>query len=246
MVKLSAMIYFNKWFKIPGPADLGMSENNNAMGSDLFPQDGIETWENYYARVQKEYPVRFFFASILPGFLRHIWRRVATPVEDAIYWFKCHTLTSHRFHLLDLRQPRQSKDVVNYDCYRYGWCDVPEKMLYAIFNLLGEYLEEGPHDLTQWYSREEINADAGYKSQQDAIEEARAIHHWWLVTRKEERAAHDKKLSEWSDLQHNDKTRHNGEADKAFKELDQIKDANEAKIDEMIARLMKIRRTLWT
>ena len=30
------MIYFNKWLKIPGPKDLGMSDSNNAMPSDFF------------------------------------------------------------------------------------------------------------------------------------------------------------------------------------------------------------------
>jgi hypothetical protein len=116
-------------------------------------------------------------------------------------------------------------------------------MLYAMFNLLGEYLnEEHPHDLTQWYTREQIEADAGYKAQQDAIDEARAIYHWWTVTKQEDEKAHTDMLSTW----HTAKKAKDPKVEEYWELMHKMEADNEAKTDEMIARLMKIRRTLWT
>lgn len=71
------MLYFKKLIKLPGPKDLGMSNNNYSMGSEFFPQEGVLTWESYYARVKKEYPVSFFFASTIPNFFRSTWLRAS-------------------------------------------------------------------------------------------------------------------------------------------------------------------------
>jgi hypothetical protein len=240
------MLYFRKFFKFPSPKDLGMSDNNDAMGTELFPQDDVPTWEEYYRRVKKDYPVKYFFASTLPYIFVRKYERIIDPIQKFVYWVKCHTLKSHRFHLLDLRQDCSKDELVNYDCYRYGWCDVDHKMLYALFNLLKEYLEEEPTDLTTHYSLEEINADPGYKSQYDNLQEARAIYHWWTVDRKKELTVYDEKLKEWSELHHNDTTRRNGKSAEVFKELHQVETDNDAKEEEMIARLLKIRKSLWT
>lgn len=235
------MIYFNNFFKLPGPKDLGMSDNNYSMGTDFFPQEGVPTWEEYYARVQKEYPLRFFFASTLPGFFRDQWVRLTRPITDCIYWIKSHTYK--KYYMLDLRQPCVQDQLFNIDCYRYGWCDVPDKMLYAMFNLLAEYLnKEEPNDLTKWYTLEEINADEGFKMQHDNINEAKAIYQWWAVGRKEDRAAYDRMLILW----HESKNNKLPEENDLWQQLRALDDASESKTDEMIARLMKIRRTLWT
>jgi hypothetical protein len=235
------MIYFNQFFKLPGPKDLGMSDNNYAMGTDFFPQEGVPTWEEYYARIQKEYPCRFFFASTLPNFFRYGWVRFTRPITDCIYWLQSNTY--RKYHMLDLRQPCGKDQLSNIDCYRYGWRDVPDKMLYAMFNLLGEYLnEECPNDLTQWHTLEEINADEGMKMEQDSINEAKVIYQWWSVGRKEERAEYYKVLHLWSKAKKNKLSEEND----LWQQMSDLDDAGELKTDEMIARLIKIRRTLWT
>jgi hypothetical protein len=235
------MIYFQKFFKIPGPKDIGMGDSNYAMGTKFFPQEGVPTWEDYYTRIQKEYPIRFFFASTLIMFFIDFYRRFERPLSDLMYWFKSHTY--RRYHMLDLRQPCEKGGVANVDCYSYGWRDVPEKMLYAMFNLLGEYLnKECPNDLTQHYSREEINADEGLKLQQDALDEARVINDWWVNGRKAAWAKRDKVQHLWYNA------KKSGDVDETvyWELMRKLDDEFEEKTDEMALRLLKIRRVLWS
>lgn len=143
--------------------------------------------------------------------------------------------------MLDLRQPCDKQDVSNIDCYRYGWHDVPEKMLFAIFNLLGEYLnKENPFDLSTEYSDEEIQDDDQLKYQHNCYLEAKAIYHWWTVERKQE-------LIYLNDLRASWFEKPKGEERKSARLfVDQAEINFELKTDDMIARLFKIRRTLWT
>jgi hypothetical protein len=144
--------------------------------------------------------------------------------------------------MLDLRQPHKAGGLPNIDNYRYGWRDVPEKMLYAMFNLLGEYFLEEPTDLRKWHTPEEIEADAGMKQQQHNLDEARAIHKWWTVERNEEMTAIQDMTMKWHDA----REVRDPHAEEYWKQLGQMKDDFEAKTDEMIGRLMLIRRSLWT
>lgn len=223
-----------RWWKLPSPVDLGWSEYNALEDEDWSDEPQGKTWQDWHAHVKKHYPIHYFLVESLPTFLRRkVWWPIKHPAERLRYWLVSHLVPSRRYHMLDLRQK---------DGYRYGWQDVPEKMLYAMFNLLGEYLEEGVNDLTQWYTREQIEADEGYKAQQDAIDEARAIYHWWTVEKPAAEKAHTEMLSLW----HKSKKAKDPRTEEYWKTMQKMEDDNEAKIDEMIARLMKIRRTLWT
>lgn len=221
---------------MPGPKDLGKSDSNYALPSREFgAEDGAYCWEDYYEEVKEKFPVKYFFSKELPDFLRFkLWFPVANPISRFYYWTVSHIIPSRRYHMLDLRQPNG---------YRYGWQDVPEKMLYAIFNLLGEYLKENPYDLTTHYTAEEIEADANMKSQQHYLNEAKAIHHWWIVERELEIKNHSELLSIWYKLHQN---KEKSGADKAHKILKKSEKALEVKTNKMIARLMKIRTGLWT
>ena len=235
------MSFFKNLFKLPGPRELGMSDYDALESRDLTPDCTGPTWEDWHEKVKSMYPVRYWLLESAPSwFKEHIWWKISMPMSKFYYKLKCHLVPSYRYHFLDLRQPRNEDDI---DHYRYGWRDVPEKMLYAIFNLLGEYLnKENPHDLTDSYSREEIEADAGFKAQQDAIDEARAIYAWWTTERKLDYKKYNGLLSYWSVIRKSNRE----EADLIFKQMKNQEEYIESKTDEMIARLMKIRRTLWT
>src|SRR5574339_627384 len=187
----TSMLFLRKLFKLPTPVDLGWSEYNALEDEDFSDEPQGKTWQDWHRTVKQMHPVKYWIAETFGDFVRYkIWLRFTRPFRNAHYWFVSHFVPSRRYHMLDLRQPCH-KDEINEvgDCYRYGWRDVPEKMLYAMFNLLGEYLnKENPHDLTQWYTREQIEADEGMKRQQADIEEARAIYHWWTITRHEDNA----------------------------------------------------------
>jgi len=229
------MLFSHKLFRLPGPKELGWSDTDALESREFSDDPKGKTWEDWDEYVAKHYPVRYFFAVTVRDFLKYkIWFKVARPFEKAWYWFVSHFVPSRRYHMLDLRQKGG---------YQYGWQDVPEKMLYAIFNLLGEYLhEESPNDLTQWYTREQIAVDQGLKEQQDNIDEARVIHRWWIIGRKEEQEAISNMMTKWYEA----KKAKNPDAKAYWDTLQEMEDGLEQKTDLMITRVMKIRRTLWT
>jgi hypothetical protein len=243
------MIYFSKFFKFPGPKDLGWSDSNNAMPSRLFPNNKTEkNWEDYYEYLNKTYPVKFFLASIVPQFFRDIWMRLSRPFKDAHYWLVSHTI--RQYHWLDLRQPKRWKDdVEDYFTYRYGWVDTDHQMEYAMMNLLVNYVEQEMPGSYFIPSEEEAAKDdgvdynySGFKRQLANHKEYMAIYNWWKTDRFVELAEYDRKLTEWSDARH----AWADNADELLKEVGALEARNDAKLDEMLIRLIKIRRCLWT
>lgn len=236
-----------KFFRLPTPKELGISESN-ALGLRRFtPWEKSVCWEDYDRIVKEKFPVKFFLFKTFPDFVKYnLYFPIARPISDAWYWFKCHTFPSKKYHLLDLRQPCAKDDVHNYDCYRYGWVDVPEKMLYAMFNLLKQYIDEEPFDVSTKYSLEQIEADEGLKRQHNEYQEAKAILHWWQVERKQEINRMSQLSDAWISARQDDTAPNDPETKLRFDEYQAAREAFETKTDEMIARLMKIRRGLWT
>lgn len=238
------MLFLRKLFKLPSPVDLGWSKHNALQSREFSPDCDGYTWEDWDVEVKRLHPIKYWIAETAGDFIRYkIWLPVWRPIENARYWLVSHLVPSRRYHFLDLRQPRKSGDIPNLDCYRWGWTDVPEKMLYAMFNLLGEYLnKEEPSDVSKWYSMEEINADPCLKSQHESLEEAKAIYHWWTVGRKLELDENSKLLTLWS----NAKKNRSPDTKEFWDKLQESDKAKEEKVDEMAIRLLKIRKCLWT
>lgn len=224
-----------KLYGLPSPIELGWSKHNALEDEDFSPDPKGKTWQDWHRHVKQLHPVRYFIVESVPKFWRYkIYWPIKRPIEKAHYWLVSHLIPSRRYHMLDLRQPGG---------YQYGWNDVPEKMLYAMFNLLGEYLnKEQPFDLSDSYTEEQIEADPGMKLQQGSLCEARAIYHWWTVGKKQEEDA----ISDQQDIWWKARKAKDPEAETHFTKLNEMKEAQENKTDEMIARLMKIRRGLWT
>jgi len=241
------MIYFNKFFKLPGPVALGMSKSDYAMPSEFFRNNQTETtWEMYYAKVKELYPVRYFLAATLPYFFVQIWWKVSRPFKDAHYWFVSHFIPSRQYHWLDLRQPRTQFDK---DPYRYGWCDTDNRMVYAMMNLLVEFVEEEmPHG---WYipSEEEAAKDdgvdhnySGLKRQLADYKEFMEIYNWWTKDRYTEISEYDDKLHTWCEARH----AFDPGAHALWDDLNSVESRNKNKLNEMLVRLLNIRHVLWT
>jgi hypothetical protein len=227
------MLFLRKFFKLPGPVELGWSDYDALEDEEWSTAPQGKTWQDWHKTVKQMMPARYWIAETAADWLRYkIWFPVKRPFSKAHYWFVSHFIPSRRYHMLDLRQKGG---------YRYGWQDVPEKMLYAMFNLLGEYLEEGSNDLTQWYTREQIEAEPGYKEQQRAVDEAIAIYHWWTVEKPASEKIRIDMLNTWSTA----KKAKDPKEEEYWEKMQKMEDDMEAKADEMIARLMMIRRTLW-
>jgi hypothetical protein len=240
------MIYFNNPFNLPGPKELGMSDSDNAMPSSLFPNynDERPTWEMYYERLKQDYPVKFFLSSTLPDTLLYAWRKtLGWKLRDGWWWFQSFII--RKDHILDLRQP--SKDKLSPDYYRHGWIETDTKIVLALFTLLDQFMDGGlpiycPSD-------EEAEKDdgkdynyAGMKRQREQCLEIIAIHNWWKVERKHNLRMEEELLNKWSDAHHKKLP----ETENLWKELQAKRAQNEQEEDDMIARLMKIRRCLWS
>ena len=224
-----------KIFRLPSPKELGWSDTN-ALPIVLFrnPNQNNPTWEDWEEKMRKEYPVRYFLAETLPFWFSI---KIKRKVKDAIYFVTSHIVPSRRYHMLDLRQPKKKGKY----SYRWGWIDSDSRMLYAMFNILNTFVKE---EFPNMYcpSEEEVRANPYMMSQRLHYLEIKAIHYWWNVERERQLAAHSKLLKEWSDAKH----AHSANEHQLWDDLQKLETANDEKEDEMIGRLMKIRRSLWT
>ena len=223
-----------KWRWLPSPKKLGMAKDN-ALGSRGFgSQPGQVTWEDWEEKVKAMYPVRFFLIQELVPLIKVKWRKY---VWEPWYWLKCHVIPSYRFHKLDLRQPKVKGEY----SYQYGWLDSDSQILYALFNILNNFVK---HEMPSWYcpSEEDVAEDASLLNQRNKYLEVKSIHYWWNVERKRRDKHHSDLLTKWHDArQKNDPAEH-----QYWTELKDVEKDNKDKEDEMLARLLKVRGSLWT
>jgi len=122
----------------------------------------------------------------------------------------------HRYGIIDLAKHSNGE-------YRWGWIDRDWAMYLACFHLLCDFVEnEDPHVGTRTersYADDEY-AQAIAKAQLEADAEIRRLYDWWT---KERKAEHDAAGYDYK-----------------------IREALDAKDDEMLQRLMKVRTRLWT
>lgn len=222
-------------FGLPTPKQLGMS-TDTAMPMRIFQseEDTSPTWEDYEERMVKEYPVRYFLCDRLPFWLSCRWK---WWVLDPLYWIKCHILPSCKFHWLDLRQPKKDDPLA----YRYGWLETDHKMEFALFNILNDFVK---HQMKHWYcpTEEEVEKEESLARQRNAWLETQAIHKWWNIDRLQEEQIHNDALTRWC------AAKRNGDPSKQlfWDELHEIETYNQDKLEEMMIRLIKLRKSLWT
>jgi hypothetical protein len=132
--------------------------------------------------------------------------------------------------MLDLRQP---------DGYRYGWADIDSRLMYAMFNLLDLFVK---HEMPNFYcpTEEEVAKEPAYKTQRDAYIEIEAIHRWWNVDRVAAKKAISDELNRLYGTRGTRPTADEREA------LHKMEADLEAKMEEMMVRLVKVRGSLWT
>lgn len=221
-----------KLVKPPTPVELGRTKHN-ALPSRMFdPFEAKFCWEDWEEEVKREYPVRYFLGKTVPHwFAVKITMRLRDWKWKIIDFFK-------RPHMLDMRYPGE---------YGGGYVDPCHAMLVANFKLLGKYIAEEPYNLRDDYSDEEID-DQGLRAQQDHYDEAMALWRYWTVERKEleagRYASYDKMKQAGKE---GDKERYEELREEWLSEKDEYgRDERDRVEDEMLGRLIKIRRGLWT
>lgn len=222
---------FKGLFALPSPKDLGRADSNFLPSRWLTPETDEYAREDYYKEVKEKYPIRYFFRlTLVNWFKSYIWCDSGlAPLQRWHYWLASHT--TRKYHLLDLRQPKNSCDQ-----YRWGWIDSDLQMLYACFNILKSYVEEEkPYFLTE----EDVARDESLRAQYEHGQEIKALYHYWTVERKVLADKRDLLLKKWSKAWHEQR-------DSAMQELNKFEDEFAALEDLMLVRLIKARRGMWT
>jgi hypothetical protein len=190
------------------------------------------SWEDWHARMKLQRPVRFFLMETMPNTVSSWWSRM----NRGMYWLK--SVTYKKRHLLDLRQP---KDAPRVHWYRYGFCDIVNRMPYAMFNMLSDYVEKelsGVEKAAAWI--DELKQNDGPEHQIHTMEEALRIYHWWKVERIDKLKALDAMLDDWH------KKRSSSESPELNAKLHEAEEAFEKELNDHMKALVDIRQGMWT
>ena len=230
-------------FSLPTPYQLGMTKNkNNALAIRHFNNTNELTWEDWRERVQKEYPIKYMLSEDLMPWLRKKYKQY---INEPIYWIKCHTISKYKYHLIDIREPL--KDNFGFpptkETYRYGWIDADTKMIFALFKIFNDFVEK---EMKDWYipSDEDIQTDVHLITQRNTYLEIKAIHYRYNIERKRNEKISDDLLSAWSHSR-NDTNERSPLSNKLWNDLKNQDEINKKREEEMIERLLKIRKNLW-
>ncbi len=150
-----------------------------------------------------------------------------------IYWLRTHTI--NRYHIVDVRGQGD---------YKWGWCDRDHLMYLACFKILVDFCEkEMPHSHTCY-----LEGDNWAQAHGELL----TIYDWWKRGRAIEHAEVSemfKKLDplRWEKVVNSDYSRILPPVDRAAHDA-WIKREHEleAKDEEMLARLLKVRGYMWT
>lgn len=225
-----------RWYSLPGPKELGRADCDALQSRDFTPDidDDVYTWESWDEEVKTRFPIRYFLNKTLVWMWQRSIGRGIRHASEVVYWMKCHTLRSHRFHLLDLRQPPGSGG----DRYTHGYLDPCDKITYACFNSLLEYWNEDGRDKLKFYSTDPEFADK--PDFRKPYEEMQALLDFWLVERKRD----EDKMGE---LIHDafEKKTDRVEYRRLMDEYSKLKDKREADLQNALKRLIDVREYLW-
>lgn len=207
----------NIWERIKPPAPMALPMRG--FGCD---DPNAYDWSDWERDTRIAYPFRFWLTHTFPQFFWPM-RRV---IRDAWYWLQCHTLRSYRFHLLDIRKPGPGID------YTHGWLDRDTVILYAAFTCLRQFVEiEKPVDPTLC---DDGNDWSEHKKRHD---EVMALYDWWMRGRLEDIAAEERAWAIHEKDHRDEGTR------RVWIDARQFVEDRE---QEMLERLIKVRRYMWT
>ena len=128
------MLFLRKLL-LPSPVDLKWSTYNALQDENFSKNPTGKTWQDWHRTVKSMYPVKYFIAETLPKYINYVYVPIINPIKEIYYWLKSHI---NNEHMIDLRQPKSNK--YNIDYYNYGYIEPSTAMLFAIFNILDNYV----------------------------------------------------------------------------------------------------------
>lgn len=165
--------------------------------------------------------------------IRNTFRDFRSWFNDK-YWHPLKYRTTHRYHILDLRDGGNDYDI--------GWHDSDSQILQANFLILKNFVEkEEPFKIIDWEWNEETKA---------AAQEIKTLYKWWTEDRAKEQA---ELAQAWANIkvswkfepQENGLSRFvwtGGDTDAVHQKEHELYE----KDTEMLIRLIEIRKSLWT
>lgn len=175
-------------------------------------------------------------------------------VSDIKYWFMYRFLPEHKYHVV-------------YTDLKPGYYDIDEVMLHACMKLLRRYVEDELHgvkEIQDWIDELKKSADnkdyfteVHSKSQLQHLEDTLEIYNWWMFQRQKEWELYDKHLTaiysgemKWTkqdnDLYELTDVGVDPNAEWTPDQLHEYENSINQKEDDMLARLIKMRRSMWT
>lgn len=189
-------------------------------------------WEKRDQELRKKYPVRYFLFNTVPdGIDMFFHRTVVRPLHD-LKWAILHRL--HPKHQYNVLKPRSLKP---------GYYDSDTRILHACMDELSEFVE--------WNERNDWIDWAGDDKHKIAWIEMKAIYKWWNKDRAKMEEKADLAIRKWHDAYTEeggfDRTKNlSKRANRLSDEHQRLEDLIVATDEDMLIRLMKIRRFLWT
>lgn len=249
MIFNSIRLWLKKVFAFPPPTTYG-AENDCALQIDLFKSSPeVFTWEDYYKVLRKNFPMKYLLLKKIPDtIIYNVYCPIAGVVKNVIYFVKCHTVPSKKYHLLSLSQPKTNTD----DDYKYGWLDADHQMLFACMNILVDFVErergiDAFIERLAWLkkesdklSEEDRPNEYDFQSAYDFEDKVFKIYTWWTVDRKNLLKEKLYMQNAWFA-----KTK-TSNGDSIFKELNKLDERIHNEEQEMLKALVDVRGVMWT
>lgn len=194
------------------------------------------TWEDWHEENKEKYPIRYFIFESVPRFFGY----QKYKIEQYLYRFK--SVTYKKYHLLDLRQPKDS-----YENYRWGYIDECQQVLYANFNILvnfvkkqEKYSKHSFHEHIKWL--ESLQPKENVQNQIDTFKKIYELYEYWTADRVQALKAYDTLLNRWYKAAKNCNEEEREALSKESTELEnKIKTEENSKLIEII----KVREHMW-
>lgn len=226
-------------------------------------------WDEWEANLKKEKPIGFFLTETVPDFINYVAHYIPTPISDIRYYCrnrfvrKTHVLSTGfkpgEYHDLDERilhgLMNSLVDFVEIEkAYKSRWCGTEASK--SAKWIKGRCPELGLEYLSWEMTLDNPNLDEYNRcdSQAQVAREIKAIYNWWKFDRPGRPNPDD--ISGWSELCEWDRINGKKPFEKgteeeeqrkseALKQLRQIEQQYEDEDQEMLIRLIKIRKSLW-
>ena len=157
-------------------------------------------------------------------------RKLKSALNNLIWQIRYRLDPRHRYHVINLRDQWGRRNGMD-----YGWEEVDTRMMHACFRLLVDYVEkQKPFDILSF-----DEDDSTRSLKKDILD----LYGWWTVTRAKEHA----KLAEaWDKVPPYDFGQGSWKPRPEAKEALALQKELDDKDDEMLMKLVTIRRSLWT